>query len=163
MEHEARGAESLHQLACHYRDRIIAERDIRELASMARPRLSRTLETIVQKMMADERRILTRAEAGRLVEFIRNEIVGFGPLEPLLARDDVSEIMVVGPDEVYLEAGGCIRPAPVQFRDEQHVRHIVDRMIAAIGRRLDDSCPMVDARLPVSWTSRSGRRQPRFS
>lgn len=148
LDASARVEETLQQLAFYYRDRIIAEHDIRELAGMTRPRLSRTLEALVQTMMTDERRILTKSEHAHLIELLQHEVVGFGPLEPLLAQEDITEIMVVGPDEVYIERSGRIFPATVQFRDEQHIRHIVDRIIASIGRRLDDSSPMVDARLP---------------
>lgn len=138
----------LEQLARHFRDRVLKEHDIRELASMARNRLRRTLELSIQRMLSDERRILPRSQQAQLISIVLDETVGFGPLERLLGEEEISEIMVVGPEEIYVERNGKIQPADVRFRDDDHIQHVVERIIAPLGRRLDDSSPMVDARLP---------------
>ncbi|MBU6423863.1 MAG: CpaF family protein, partial [Chloroflexi bacterium] len=91
---------------------------------------------------------LTPSAQNDLVEAVINTVLGFGPLEPLLRDETVTEIMVNGPDRVFIEQGGKIRKADVSFRDEQHVRDIIDRIVGPIGRRIDESAPLVDARLP---------------
>jgi pilus assembly protein CpaF len=87
-------------------------------------------------------------EADRLVEFVLDEALGLGPLEPLLADDSVREIMVNGPDAIFTECGGRITRAAYRFSGEPALRGIVDRIVAPVGRRVDDASPMVDARLP---------------
>jgi pilus assembly protein CpaF len=92
------------------------------------------------------------ADAAQLEQLLLDEVLGYGPLEPLLADDSVSEIMVNGPDRVFVERGGCLEPAEVRFSSEALLRRVIERMVGAAGRRVDESSPMVDARL------RSGAR-----
>jgi pilus assembly protein CpaF len=91
---------------------------------------------------------LTREENGRLVDEVIHEIFGLGPLEPLLQAPDVSDILVNGPDTVFVERHGRLEQVDVRFRDEAHLRQVIDRIVSAVGRRIDESTPMVDARLP---------------
>src|SRR6185312_12797917 len=77
-----------------------------------------------------------------------NELTGFGPINPLLLDDNVSEVMVNGPDQVYCERNGRLEKTNVVFRDNEHVLNIIERIVAPIGRRIDETSPMVDARLP---------------
>jgi len=140
--------ETLDSLALHFRSRVLKEHDIRELASMPRQRLRRSLELLLLKMLAEERVILTQSRQSLLVETVLNETVGFGPLEPLLGDESITEIMVVAADEVYIERRGRLELTDVHFRDDDHIMHVIERIIAPIGRRIDDSSPMVDARLP---------------
>lgn len=90
---------------------------------------------------------MPRSERSRITEEIYNDLVGLGPLEPLLADPDISEIMVNGPDNVYVEMHGKIELTDVHFRNDEHVMSIIGRIVSAIGRRIDESSPMVDARL----------------
>src|SRR5690606_6089248 len=90
---------------------------------------------------------LSRAERQRLFEAIVADNLGFGPLESLLADDTITEIMVNGPKNVFIEQKGMITRAPVIFDDEEHVMRIIDRIVAPLGRRVDESSPLVDARL----------------
>lgn len=145
-----RGAtpDSVEQLALHFRNRVLREHDIRELAAMPRPRLRRTLELLMHKMLAEERVILPQSRQTLLMDTVLNDTVGFGPLEPLLLEDQITEIMVVAPNEIYVERQGRIESADIHFRDDEHIVHVLERIIAPIGRRIDDSSPMVDARLP---------------
>lgn len=87
-------------------------------------------------------------ERQAVVQAVLDEIFGFGPITPLLEDDTVSEVMVNGPDKVYVERKGKLTRTEVTFRDDQHCMHIIDKIIAPIGRRVDESSPMVDARLP---------------
>jgi pilus assembly protein CpaF len=91
---------------------------------------------------------LTREERRQLVRQLTDDILGYGPLEPLLDDDSVTEVMVNGPDRVYVERAGKIERAPVRFVDEAHLMRIIDKIVSQIGRRVDEASPMVDARLP---------------
>ena len=90
---------------------------------------------------------LPRAERNRIESELFSDIVGLGPLDPLLADNDITEIMVNGPSRVYVEIKGMIRETNVKFRDDEHVMSVINRIVTSIGRRIDESSPMVDARL----------------
>jgi pilus assembly protein CpaF len=102
---------------------------------------------VVEKLVLDEAIPLTVIERERLTEEVLDEVFGLGPLEPLLKDPGVSDILVNGFDNVYVERSGRLVETNVRFRDTSHVRMIIDRIVAAIGRRIDDSSPIVDARL----------------
>ncbi len=106
------------------------------------------IEELFNQILADESLVLTRAERQRLFEAIVAEITGFGPLETLLADDSITEIMVNGAKNVFIEQKGKLSRVPVAFDDDDHVMRIIDRIVAPLGRRIDESQPMVDARLP---------------
>src|SRR5205085_5251831 len=91
---------------------------------------------------------LTRVERLRLFEGISAEILGFGPIEPLLKDDSISEVMVNGPNQVYVELRGKLELSDVTFQDDDHVMRVIDRIVSPLGRRIDESSPTVDARLP---------------
>ncbi len=90
---------------------------------------------------------LTGLERKRLIKEVQDDVLGFGPLEPLLADKGVTEIMVNGPDRVYIERGGQLSAAGVSFTDEEHLRRVIERIVTRVGRRIDESSPLVDARL----------------
>jgi pilus assembly protein CpaF len=121
-----------------------------ELQSGARtelpPRDELRLRT--QRILDRESHILTRDEQSALVRAVIDRVVGLGPLEPLLADPTVNEIMVNDPHNIFVERQGRIEASGVTFRDEAHLRHVIDRIVAPIGRRVDESSPLVDARLP---------------
>jgi pilus assembly protein CpaF len=106
------------------------------------------IEALFNRAMGDETGVLTRAERIRMLEQITDEITGLGPLEPLLRDDTITEIMVNGPYQVFIERNGLVERTDAGFEDDAHVMRIIDRIIAPIGRRIDESSPMVDARLP---------------
>ncbi|HVX30909.1 MAG TPA: ATPase, T2SS/T4P/T4SS family, partial [Nitrolancea sp.] len=108
----------------------------------------RTVEETFQSVLEAENIVLTRVERLRLYEAISAEILGYGPIEPLLKDDSVSEIMVNGPRQVYVERGGKLVLAEATFQDDDHVMRVIDRIVSPLGRRIDESSPMVDARLP---------------
>ncbi|UOO37931.1 CpaF family protein [Oscillospiraceae bacterium CM] len=90
---------------------------------------------------------ITRADKSRVIRDVYNDVIGLGPLEPLLDSSDISEIMVNGPYNVYVERKGKIELSPVKFKNDDHVLNVVQRIVTSIGRRIDESSPMVDARL----------------
>jgi pilus assembly protein CpaF len=106
------------------------------------------IEELFNSILADESLVLSRNERQRLFEAIVADILGFGPLEVLLADETVTEIMVNGPKNVFVEQKGLLTRAPVTFDDDDHVMRIIDRIVAPLGRRIDESSPLVDARLP---------------
>ncbi|MFV2063610.1 MAG: CpaF family protein [Chloroflexota bacterium] len=107
----------------------------------------RQIEEIFSTAVDEEGLALTRAERVRMLEQITDEIVGLGPLEPLLRDEGITEIMVNGPRQVYIERSGKLELTNLSFQNDDHVMRIIDRIISPIGRRIDESSPMVDARL----------------
>jgi pilus assembly protein CpaF len=102
---------------------------------------------VVERLVADENVPMTLAERERLIEEVLDEVFGLGPLEPLLKDPSISDIMVNGFDNVYVERAGKLVETNVRFKDQAHVRMIIDRIVSNVGRRIDDSSPIVDARL----------------
>lgn len=107
----------------------------------------RTIQDLFEQILAEENIVLSRPERARLFEQIAAEILGFGPLQPLLEDDTITEIMVNGPKNVYVERKGKLHRVPVTFESNDHVMRIIDRIVAPLGRRIDESSPYVDARL----------------
>ena len=102
---------------------------------------------VVERLILDEALPITLAEREKLIEEVLDEVFGLGPLEPLLKDPTITDIMVNGFDNIYIERGGRIVETNVRFKDQAHVRMIIERIVSAVGRRIDDSSPIVDARL----------------
>ena len=127
--------------------RLIAELDpSMDITQTAEVRM--TIQEMFETMLAEESIVLTRNEKRRLFEAIVAEILGFGPLEQFLQTDGITEIMVNGPKHVFIEKGGRLVLSNVTFEDNEHLMRIIDRIVAPLGRRIDEGSPMVDARLP---------------
>ncbi|MGD9572620.1 MAG: CpaF family protein [Thermoleophilia bacterium] len=105
------------------------------------------LAEVVGDILDEERRILSGAEREAVVEAVLDEALGLGPLEALLRDPAITEVMVCGPRRVFVERAGRIAPADVRFQDDAHLLHVIDRILAPLGRRVDEASPMVDARL----------------
>ena len=110
--------------------------------------IRRTLQRVFGETLTEDRLLLSRNERADLFEQIVADVLGFGPIEPLLRDDSVTEILVNGPDQVYIERDGILRESGIQFRDADEVARIIDRIVSPLGRRVDESSPMVDGRLP---------------
>lgn len=136
------------ELVEHYKLRLLAETNLEQLISLTESERKLTIERMINQFMSEEKTIIPRREKEQLLSQIIDESVGFGPLESLLHDDSITEILVNGPKEVFVERKGRLVESDITFKDDQHVRHIIDRVIAPLGRRLDESSPMVDARLP---------------
>src|SRR3954453_6022589 len=138
--------ESFRDAKFRIQQRVISDLDPKlDLSNQVEVR--RQIEEIFGKVIDEEGLALTRAERVRMLEQITDEIIGLGPLEPLLRDESITEVMVNGPRQVYIERSGKIELTNVTFQNDDHVMRIVDRIIAPIGRRVDESSPMVDARL----------------
>jgi pilus assembly protein CpaF len=119
-------------------DRRLSEDDLR-----------RRVHDQLHAAIALERVPLSAADKARLIQDVSDDILGYGPIDSLLRDDDVSEIMVNGPERVFVERSGKLtKDAEIRFLDEDHVRRVIDKIVSEIGRRIDESTPMVDARLP---------------
>ena len=142
----ARGENTYIDLKTRVQTKLLAELDT--TVDPRSPEVRATIEELFATILAEESIVLGRAERQRLFEAIVAEILGYGPLEPLLAEDNITEIMVNGPKNVYIEIAGNITRSNVTFEDEDHVLRVLDRIVAPLGRRIDESSPTVDARLP---------------
>jgi len=146
--------ESMKVNISHIRDevqkRILTEFD-GEVTLDNIPRLRKMIEHFFNQILAEENLLYTRANKARMLEQVFADIVGYGPLEPLLNDAEVTEIMVNGPGTIYIERFGKIEISGAAFEDDAHLRRIIDRIVAPIGRRVDESSPMVDARLPNGY------------
>ncbi len=108
----------------------------------------KTIQELFEQILNEENIVLSRLERARMFEQIAAEILGFGPLQPLLDDDTITEIMVNGAKNIYIERGGKISRVPMTFENNDHVMRIIERIVAPLGRRIDESSPYVDARLP---------------
>ncbi len=129
--------------------RALLERiDLMALAALDRPQAESQIRAALQRLLAEETTPLSRAERERVIEEIGYEILGLGPLDPLLRDAEVTDILVNGPHQVYVEKYGRLQRTSVVFRDDAHLLQIIERIVSAVGRRVDEASPMVDARLP---------------
>ncbi len=136
----------LRQLRGRLLQRVIAELD--PGAQSDNGRVRRQIEELFTTALDGEEVPLPRGERNRLLDAVIADITSYGPIDPLLRDETITEVMVNGPDQIYIERDGKLCETDVRFDNDDHVRRIIDRIIAPLGRRCDESSPMVDARLP---------------
>ncbi len=122
--------------------------NLEALSSLAGERARSEIRIAVAKLVDEERTPLSLAEKERVIEEVLDEVFGLGPLEPLLRDPSISDILVTTPKLVYIERGGKLFRTSVEFKDNTHLLRIIEKIVARIGRRVDESSPLVDARLP---------------
>lgn len=138
----------------YYRIKATLHRDLlrrvdpEALSNMKPERLREELASLVEKMLGESGVALNAAQHKRMILDVQNEVMGLGPLEPLLADPTVSDILVNGPNQVYVERRGHLELTDTMFSDTAHLMKIIDKIVSRVGRRIDESSPMVDARLP---------------
>jgi pilus assembly protein CpaF len=137
-----------YELKARLHSQLLGRIDLEVLGSMEPERLRQELGSLVEKLLGESGVALNAAEHRRMIQDIQNEVMGLGPLEPLLADPTVSDILVNGPGKVYVERHGRIELTDVVFSDAAHLMKVIDKIVSRIGRRIDESSPMVDARLP---------------
>jgi pilus assembly protein CpaF len=137
-----------HELKGRVHERVIEVLDLSAAAALDEESLKRELGRLIQRILTEEQVPLNMREKEQLVVDIQNEVLGYGPLEPLLNDSTVSDILVNNYQSVYVERAGKLQKADCRFRDDVHLRKIIDRIVSGVGRRIDESMPMVDARLP---------------
>jgi pilus assembly protein CpaF len=132
---------SLHQ-------RVIDEIDLEHMDRIKEETGREKLGQVLRDLLTQQRTPLTRAERDQLVNEILDEVFGLGPIEPLLKDPTISDILVNGANDIYVERRGMLEHTDIKFNNDDHLRRIIDRIVSRVGRRVDESSPMVDARLP---------------
>ncbi len=127
---------------------LIEAIDLAQLSRLDQDSARDEIRDIVNEIIALKNVVMSIAEQEELLDDICNDVLGYGPLEPLLARDDIADIMVNGADKTYIEVAGKIQLTNVRFRDNQQLMNICQRIVSQVGRRVDESSPICDARLP---------------
>jgi pilus assembly protein CpaF len=128
--------------------KLLERINLEALSSIAGERVRAEIRGAVAKLVAEERTPLSLVEKERVTEEVLNEVFGLGPLEPLLQDPTVSDILVTTPRLVYVERNGKLQRTPVEFKDDSHLLRIIEKVVSRVGRRVDESSPLVDARLP---------------
>jgi pilus assembly protein CpaF len=126
---------------------IINRMDLTKIAMMAPEQLRADVARIAEELLLTEQMPLSAIDRERLVEEVRHELFGLGPLEPLLADSTISDILVNSPSNIYIERRGKLQRTDVTFHDDEHLMRVIERIVSTVGRRIDESSPMVDARL----------------
>lgn len=127
---------------------LISKLDLEKLSRVNSSQARHAVSGIVKEIMAEQRVPLSYDEQEKIQSELLDEVFGLGPLEPLLRDPKISDIMVNGKDHVFVEKGGLVQRTSTTFRDDRHLMQIIDRIVSRVGRRVDESSPMVDARLP---------------
>jgi pilus assembly protein CpaF len=127
---------------------LISKLDLEKLSRVNSSQARQAVTSIVKEIMADQRVPLNFDEQERIQSDLLDEVFGLGPLEPLLRDPTISDILVNGKDHVFIERAGILQKVSTTFRDDRHLLQIIDRIVSRVGRRVDESSPMVDARLP---------------
>ena len=139
--------QNIHKKVIEELDPEILE-EVESGADASKEEITKEIEDLVQDYFDKDAAFIPRGERMKIAAEILDEVLGFGPINPLLMDPAVSEVMVNGPNQIYVEKGGRLTKADVEFRDNAHVLHIIEKIVAPLGRRIDESMPMVDARLP---------------
>ena len=127
--------------------KLLTVMDLSLISSLEAEEARKQIRDICQRLMTEEAAPLNVDQRGRVIQRIENEVLGLGPLEPLLQDSTISDILVNGANQVYVERRGKLELTDVTFRDDRHLMNIIDRIVSGVGRRIDESSPMVDARL----------------
>ncbi|HEY2826378.1 MAG TPA: CpaF family protein [Pirellulales bacterium] len=128
--------------------KLVDKLDLSRVGELEGDVLRREIRLVVEHLCDTEDHLLNRSERDRLIEEVLDETFGLGPLEFLLKDPTISDILINGPKHIYVERRGKLEKTAVQFRDNSHLLQIIDRIVSRVGRRVDEVCPMVDARLP---------------
>lgn len=127
---------------------ILSLMDWQRMETMAPERLRKELEALTEELIVRHKLALNESDQRKVIQAIQDEMLGLGPIEPLLSDPSVSDILINGPFQVYVERRGKIMHSEVQFDNEAHLLRVIDRIVSRVGRRVDEMSPMVDARLP---------------
>lgn len=141
-------AARLEQFKSQIHQDVLSQLDLRRMDDIPADRLRMQLQAMTQTLIEDSKVPLNEAERRQIISGIQDEILGLGPIEPLLADPTVSDILVNGPTKVYVERQGKIEATDIQFDNDQHLLRVIEKIVSRVGRRVDEMSPMVDARLP---------------
>jgi pilus assembly protein CpaF len=144
----ARMVDRYFELKSEIHKKLIGALNMERVSSIPKDRLRAEIGRVVERLLEDERVPMTTAEQNKIIEEVLDEVLGLGPLEPLLKEPSISDILVNRFDKVYIERGGKLVKTQVRFKDNAHLLHIIEKIVSQVGRRIDEAQPIVDARLP---------------
>ena len=147
FRHKDDTVDATRSLKIKVHNRLFESLDVSHMEGMDPALIQAKVVTAIGETLDEEGRLLTDSDRVRLVDEVKDELLGLGPLEPLLRDEDVTDIVVNGHDQVYVEKHGKLHRTDIHFHDDQHLMLIIDRIVSQVGRRVDESSPMVDARL----------------
>src|SRR3954449_739254 len=142
------GAKSFEELKRLIHGKLVDKLDLSRVSDLEGETLRREIRLVVERLCDTENPLLNRMERERLIDEVLDETFGFGPLEVLLKDPTISDILINGPLKIYVERRGKLEKTEVKFRDNEHLLQIIDRIVSKVARRVDETTPMVDARLP---------------
>jgi pilus assembly protein CpaF len=145
---DRQGAKSFEELKRLIHGKLVDKLDLSRVSDLEGETLRREIRLVVERLCDTENPLLNRMERERLIDEVLDETFGFGPLEVLLKDPTISDILINGPHKIYVERRGKMEESDVKFRDNEHLLQIIDRIVSKVGRRVDETSPMVDARLP---------------
>src|SRR5215211_2927161 len=145
---DRQGTKSFEELKRLIHGKLVDKLDLSRVSDLEGETLRREIRLVVERLCDTENPLLNRMERERLIDEVLDETFGFGPLEVLLKDPTISDILVNGPQKIYVERRGKLEKTDVKFRDNDHLLQIIDRIVSKVGRRVDETSPMVDARLP---------------
>jgi pilus assembly protein CpaF len=140
-------ASHYHELKDRLHQRVIELLDLTALSTMSQEAVTAQLTKLIEQLLHGESISLNQRERTQITQDILHEVLGLGPLEPLLADETINDILVNGYKQVFVERSGCLELTPVRFKDDAHLKKIIEKIVSRVGRRIDESVPMVDARL----------------
>jgi pilus assembly protein CpaF len=141
------GQHSFQEMKARLHRTLINRMDLTKLSSLTPEQVHAEVSRLAETVLAQEAMPLSASERERLVNDVQHELFGLGPLEPLLKDPTISDILVNSHDTIYIERRGRIEPTSVRFKDDEHLMRVIERIVSSVGRRIDESSPMVDARL----------------
>ncbi len=143
-----RAADRYFELKSEIHRKLIGVLNLERVSSLPKDRIRAEIGRVVETLLEDERVPMTTAEQNKIIEEVLDEVLGLGPLEPLLKEPSISDILVNGYNKVYIERNGRLALTQVRFKDNAHLLHIIEKIVSQVGRRIDEAQPIVDARLP---------------
>ncbi|HJU91589.1 MAG TPA: CpaF family protein [Pyrinomonadaceae bacterium] len=141
------GQHSFQEMKARLHRTLINRMDLTKLSSLTQEQVHAEVSRLAEAVLAQEAMPLSVSERERLVNDVQHELFGLGPLEPLLADSTISDILVNAHNTIYIERRGKLEPSNVRFKDDEHLMRVIERIVSSVGRRIDESSPMVDARL----------------
>src|SRR5262245_22853213 len=142
-----RTADRYFEIKSEIHKKLIGVLNLEKVSSLPKDRVRAEIGRVVERLLEEERVPMTTAETNKMVEEVLDEVLGLGPLEPLLKEPSISDILVNGYNKVNVERAGKLSLSPIRFKDNSHLLHIIEKIVSQVGRRIDEAQPIVDARL----------------
>jgi pilus assembly protein CpaF len=144
----ARSADRYFELKSEIHRKLIGVLNLERVSSIPKDRVRSEIGRVVERLLEEERVPMTAAEQNKIIEEVLDEVLGLGPLEPLLKEPSISDILINRHNKIFIERNGKLSESHVRFKDDAHLLHIIEKIVSQVGRRIDEAQPIVDARLP---------------